>query len=197
MIIYLVGISCVGKTTIGKLLANHIDFEFYDLDEQIEKYFERPIEYIQNEFLTTNGFREKTVVVLNKILNKDRDMVIASTASGFRDHYLKQYKTTKKTKDIVSINLTDKPENILNRLTFYDKNSIQIEKKLSANDRKEYLKEIKKDITFYKKFNLRVDYSIDINGATPEVFLNKITELLIKEEKILMESMKIEQDITT
>ena len=197
MIIYLVGISCVGKTTIGKFLADYIDFEFYDLDEQIEKYFERPIEYIQNEFLTTNGFREKTAVVLNKILNKDRDMVIASTASGFRDHYLKQYKTTKKTKDIVSINLTDKPENILNRLTFYDKNSIQIEKKLSVNDRKEYLKEIKKDITFYKKFNLRADYSIDINGATPEVFLNKITELLIEEEKILMESMKIEQDITT
>ncbi len=86
MIIYLVGISCVGKTTIGKLLADYIDFEFYDLDEQIEKYFERPIEYIQNDFLTTNGYREKTSIVLNKILTKDSHMVIASTASGLRDH---------------------------------------------------------------------------------------------------------------
>ena len=186
MIIYLVGISCVGKTTIGKLLADYIDFEFYDLDEQIEKYFERPIEYIQDEFITTNSFREKTVVVLNEILNKDKDMVIASNSSGLRDYYLNQYKTTKKAKDIVSIYLIDKPENILNRLTFYDKNSTQIEDKLSLNDRKYYLKEIKKDITFYKKFNLRADYSIDINGATPDNFLNKITELLIKEEKILM-----------
>lgn len=41
MIIYLVGISCVGKTTIGKLLADYIDFEFYDFGEQIEEYFER------------------------------------------------------------------------------------------------------------------------------------------------------------
>ncbi|MEA1873810.1 MAG: shikimate kinase [Bacteroidota bacterium] len=186
MIIYLVGISCVGKTTIGKLLADYIDFEFCDFYEQIEEYFERPIEYIQNEFLTTNGFREKTSVVLNKILKKDKDMVIASTASGLRDHYLKQYKITKKTKDIVSINLIDKPENILNRLIFFDKNSIQIENKLSVNDRKEYLKEIRKDITFFKKFNLRADYSIDINGATPEVFLNKITKLLIEEGIIVL-----------
>jgi len=197
MIIYLVGISCVGKTTIGKLLANYIDFEFYDLDEQIEKYFERPIEYIQSEFLTTNGFREKTSVVLREILNTDQNMVIASTASGFRDHYLRQYKNTKKIKGIVSINLTDKPENILNRLTFYDKLSNQIEKVLYDTDRNLYLKEIKKDITYYKKFNLRADYSIDIDGIAPKVLVNKITELLIEEEKILMGSMKIEQDITT
>ncbi|MEA2103553.1 MAG: shikimate kinase [Candidatus Cloacimonadota bacterium] len=186
MIIYLLGISCVGKTTIGKLLADYLDFEFYDLDNQIEEYFEKPLEYIQDEFITTNGYREKTSVVLNEMFNKDKDVVIASTPSGMRDYYLKQYKTTKKTKDIVSINLTDKPENILNRLTFYDKDSIQIEKKLSVNERKLYLKEIKKDITFFKKFNLRADYSIDINGATPEVFIKKITELLIEEGRILM-----------
>ena len=186
MIIYLVGISCVGKTTIGKLLADFIDFEFYDLDEQIEKYFERPIEYIQNEFITTNGFREKTSVVLREILNTDQNMVIASTASGFRDHYLRQYKKTKNIKEIVSINLTDKPENILNRLTFYDKLSNQIEKVLSDTDKKLYLKEIKKDITYYKKFNLRADYSMDIDGIAPKSLVSKITKLLIEEEKILM-----------
>ena len=120
MIIYLVGISCVGKTTIGKLLADRFDYEFYDLDEQIEEYFERPIEFIQNDFLTTNGYREKTSIVLNKILNNDSHMVIASTASGLRDHYLRLYKTIQKKKEIISIHLTDKAENILNRLTFYD-----------------------------------------------------------------------------
>ncbi len=31
MIIYLVGISCVGKTTIGKMLADKISFSFFDL----------------------------------------------------------------------------------------------------------------------------------------------------------------------
>ncbi len=55
-----------------------------------------------------------------------------------------------------------------------------------VNRLKNILKEIKKDITFYKKFNLRADYSIDINGATPEVFLNKITKLLIEEGIIVL-----------
>jgi len=32
MILYLVGISCVGKTTVGKMLAEKIGFSFFDLD---------------------------------------------------------------------------------------------------------------------------------------------------------------------
>lgn len=39
MILYLVGISCVGKTTIGKMLAKNIDFPFFDLDIEIQNYY--------------------------------------------------------------------------------------------------------------------------------------------------------------
>ncbi len=130
------------------------------------------------------------------MFNIDQNMVIASTASGFRDHYLKQYKETKKVKDIVSINLTDKPENILNRITFYEKCSNQIEKVLSDADKKMYLKEIKKGITFFKKFNARADYSINLDGIIPKEVVNKITALLIAEGKILMESIKTERNAT-
>jgi len=51
MIIYIVGISCVGKTTIGKMLAEKIGFSFYDLDEEIQNYYQKPIERIQDECL--------------------------------------------------------------------------------------------------------------------------------------------------
>ena len=33
MIIYLVGMNCVGKTTIGRMLAETIGFTFFDLDQ--------------------------------------------------------------------------------------------------------------------------------------------------------------------
>ena len=46
MIIYLVGISCVGKTTIGRMLAKKKNYSFFDLDEEIEKYYQKPSYFI-------------------------------------------------------------------------------------------------------------------------------------------------------
>jgi len=40
--------------------------------------------------------------------------------------YLQVYKKYKKKREVISININDKPENKLNRITFYDIDSIQI-----------------------------------------------------------------------
>ena len=39
----LIGYMCVGKTTIGKALAQHLGMRFYDLDWYIELRFRRKI----------------------------------------------------------------------------------------------------------------------------------------------------------
>ena len=38
MKILLFGVSNVGKTTVGKQLAERLGYMFYDLDEEIKKY---------------------------------------------------------------------------------------------------------------------------------------------------------------
>ena len=88
MIIYLVGISCVGKTTIGRMLAEKINYSFYDLDEEIEKYYQKTIERIQDECLTMNGYREKARTVLDKLFSETVDSVISGTPSGVKYSYL-------------------------------------------------------------------------------------------------------------
>ena len=88
MIIYLVGISCVGKTTIGRMLAEKINYSFYDLDEEIEKYYQKTIERIQDECLTMNGYREKASTVLDKLFSETVDSVISGTPSGVKYSYL-------------------------------------------------------------------------------------------------------------
>lgn len=99
MIIYLVGISCVGKTTVGKMLAEAIGFSFFDMDEEIQNYYNNTIEWIQDGCSTMNGYREKASIVLDNLLSKNIDSVISGTPSGLKFSYLKVYKKHKKDKD--------------------------------------------------------------------------------------------------
>lgn len=177
MKIYIVGISCVGKTTIGRLLADYLGFSFYDLDSEVEKYYQKPIEIIQNECLTMNGYRQKASVVLDKLLKKRKNSVISGTPSGLQDSYLQVYKKHKKRIDLISINILDNPKNILERLTFYDVNSKQEDIKLDENKKKKYLKGIIGDLNYFKKSLSRADLHIDIENNT----LTQIPELIIKE----------------
>lgn len=53
MKILLFGVSNVGKTTIGELLAERLDFKFYDLDEEVKMRFGMTLE----EFVYTADLR--------------------------------------------------------------------------------------------------------------------------------------------
>lgn len=179
--IYLVGISCVGKSTIGELLARKIGFNFYDFDNEIEKYLGRPIEYIIEDYLFPYSYREDTSGILENLLNNKGNSVIAASPSGLRDVYLRIYKKSKKNSEdtLISINIKDKAENILKRITFYDKESVRMDIKLSDREKVLYLKKIKKEITFYKKYNSRADYEFNIENMVLDSITTKLVELLI------------------
>ena len=181
MKIYIIGISCVGKTTIGGLLSDYLGFSFYDLDIEVQKYYQKPIEIIQNECFSMNGYRQKASVVLDKLFKSENDLVIAGTPSGLRDSYLQVYKKCKRKMDIISINIIDKPENIIDRLTFYDVDSILLEKKLDEIEKKRYLKEIIKDFNYFKKSLSRADLQINIENnilsQIPEMIVNKLNRI--------------------
>jgi shikimate kinase len=176
MIIYLVGISCVGKTTIGKMLAEKIGFSFFDLDEEIQNYYKKPIERIQDECLTMNGNREKASVVLDKLFSRNVDSVISGTPSGLKFSYLQVYKMHKD-KDLYSVCLNDSFENVLDRLTFYDKDSNPITERLDESKKKRYLKEIRADYNYFRDSYKRADFQVNIEN----IRLEKIPEMIIKE----------------
>jgi shikimate kinase len=76
------------------------------------------------------------------------------------------------------IALTDTPENILERITFYDIDSKLIEKCLIDKEKNRYRREIKKDITYYGKTYKRAHLQIDISGLTIEQAAGKVQEAL-------------------
>ncbi len=179
MIIYLVGISCVGKTTIGKMLAEKIGYTFYDLDEEIENYYKKPIEQIQDDCLTINGYREKASIVLEILFSKNIDSVISGTPAGLKFPYYQVYERHKD-KDLFSICLNDSFENVLDRLTFYDRDSNLITEILDESKKELYLREIQLDYNYFKDSYKRADFQIDIRN----VRLENISEMILEKIRI-------------
>jgi hypothetical protein len=68
--IFLVGVSCVGKSTIGAELADLLGYRFYDLDSEVEAFFGLSIERLQQAFRSMDRFRAAAADVLKDILSR-------------------------------------------------------------------------------------------------------------------------------
>ena len=182
MKIFLVGLSDIGKSTIGTELAKEIDYKFFDFDKEVETYFNKAISHIQSQFITEYSYRVHLSVVLKKIIeeNENYNYIVTLPPSGLRDCFLRILKKI----DCVVIALHDCPENILERITFYDDDSNKIEKILTEKEKKLYLREIKKDNTYFNKTYKRTKYHIDLDGASVKESVLKIEKLIIEIENI-------------
>lgn len=89
---YLVGVSCVGKTTIGRLLAARLSVPFFDLDPEIHRHFAASIERARARWLTGYAYRVETAVLPKSLLLANPDCVVAVPQRGLRDAYLRVLK---------------------------------------------------------------------------------------------------------
>lgn len=160
--IFLTGVSCIGKTAVGEELAALLGLDFFDLDGEVEEFFGTSIERLQNRFLTIHSYREKAAEALVHLLARPqtRVSVIALPPSGLMGGYLRAIRKS----NGITVSLSDRPENILARSRFYDIDSNPIEKVLTAEERQQYLKEIRKDIAYFRTSYQRADLTVDIAG---------------------------------
>ena len=179
MKICLVGVSCVGKTTIGKRLAERLGYSFFDLDTEIEHAFGASIERLKAELLTASAFRQKSAQVLKHLVRQQDKphWVVALPPSGLMDHYARVLKQGA----CVTIALYDRPENILARITFYDRDSHPIHKELTEAEQAYYLREITADMTYFGPWHRKAHWQVDITGLGIEGSAAKI-EALIREQ---------------
>ena len=71
MKICLFGISNVGKTTVGKLLAERLNIKFVDLDEEVKNRLKMSLE----EFVNTENLRwrdQKRGSIIKKIIKMEK-----------------------------------------------------------------------------------------------------------------------------
>jgi len=176
MRIFVTGVSCVGKTTISSILASRLGYHFFDLDKEIENFFGTSIERLQGKFLTMHRYRDEAAKALMHILAQpnSQDCVIALPPSGLMGGYLRVVKKA----DGMTIVLLDTPDDILDRITFHDIDSRPIERQLTQKEKRLYLREIKKDSTYFRKTYDRADMQVDISGLDAEEAAEKVERSL-------------------
>lgn len=136
------------------------------LDEEIEGFFGTSVEQLQSRFLTIHSYRDEAAKALVHLLKRpaSRHSVIALPPSGLMGGYLRAIKNSFG----VTVALSNKPENILERIIFYDIDSKLIEKCLTSSEKRWYLSEIKKDITYFRKTYDRAHLRVDISDLDPK-----------------------------
>jgi shikimate kinase len=176
MRIFLAGVSCVGKTTVGTHLAALRGVPFFDLDREVERFFQRPIGRLQAECLTMHSYRHKAAKVLKSLLTREqsRDAVIALPPSGLMGSY---WKTVEPARGVVVV-LTDTPENIVQRLAFYDEDSRPVERILSGSEKRLYAREVRKDMAYFGRSYKKADLTVDISRLGPREAAAKVNEVL-------------------
>lgn len=167
MRIFLTGICCVGKTTVGAALGVSLRMPFFDADKEIEAFFQKPIARLQAETLTMYSLRAKAAVAVESLLarKESRHCVVALPPSGLMGAYWRVIKSA----GAILVVLADDPKNILDRIVFYDADSHPVHRELSPDQQLRYLREIKNDITYFQRSYARAHLKVHIGGlAAPE-----------------------------
>lgn len=172
MKILLFGVSNVGKSTVGKLLAERLGFDFFDLDEEIKRCMEMSLE----EFVNTENLRwrdQKRGSIIKKIVKLEEEIVLAVTPIS----YAENFKTRIIADDILLIELYDTPENIFSRLVFSDENDNIYSDDNYKNEHKDhYIKEIQADLDWYGMINDRIGIrnQLLVDNDPPEKVVDRI-----------------------
>lgn len=164
MTILLFGVSNVGKSITGELLAHRLGYEFYDLDEEIKNHRNTTLE----DFVSTGTLRERDQIrcdLINSLIARKGDKVVAVTPLS----YIQTIQPLLSSSGIFSIELIDSAKNIFDRLVFSDENdNIYKDDDYKNEHRDYYLSEISKDLEWYGSIYVDIKHQFHISGRLPE-----------------------------
>lgn len=163
MRIALFGVSCVGKSTIGKRLAELLDYSFVDFDAEVSTRMEMSISRLKSVCFNEHEYRQKVKHILPMVLLEyQKDLVLAMPPSGL----FREYKIVfDKNPDILTIALMDKSIHILNRLVFTDDNDSIVDEEVVNDDNwYRYYHEIQEDARYFGTTLRKAKLQFNIDG---------------------------------
>lgn len=166
-IIAINGIMGVGKSTIGKKLAEKINYYFIDCDNEIEDRYKKPI----NQIFEEDGeifFRQQELNLIKELSNRNEKLVIALGGGAYMNQEVREILKQKAT----TIWLKAKLDDIYGRLKNKTNRPL-----LNKNNRKEILRNL---IKTRNPIYSESDLTIEISGKTSDYLTKEIIDLLNK-----------------
>lgn len=164
MNILLFGVSNVGKSVSGRLLADLLNYAFYDLDDEVKKDQNTTLEI----FVSTGTLMERDTIrcsIINHLVCMPGNKVITVTPLSFIKDILYLFSFP----DVLCIELIDSAENIFDRLVFSDKNDVIYKDDDYKNRHRDYyLNDIQADLYWYGSVYSDIENKLNISGMTPE-----------------------------
>lgn len=176
MNILLFGVSNVGKSLTGELLASRLKYDFYDLDEEVKKELGITLE----KFVSSGTLLERDLLrcdIINSLVSILSDKVIAVTPLS----HISPIKHLFSLNNVFIIELLDSAENIFNRLVFSDENdNIYTDDEYKNLHKDYYLNEIQEDLKWYESVYSSIEHKFDMDGRDPA----HVTEALIRQYQL-------------
>lgn len=171
MNIILTGFMCTGKTSVGKKLAEILNFEYIDTDDIIEKRVGLKITEIFSKYGELY-FRDVETQVIKEVSELDKKVIATGGGVVLRKENMDSLR-----KNGIIINLTAKPETVYERL----KKQPGVRPLLNKPNPQE---EIKKLLNYREEFYKNCDLRIETDNLTIEEIVEKILQTL-KDKKII------------
>ncbi len=184
--IFLTGFRGAGKTTLGKILAKKLNYEFVEMDELIVKKAKKSIAKITQDGKDWFKFRLLEHNVLKEIIKKEK--IVVATGGGLFVNDVKFSKNL--TFGEKNFNLVKKlPEKII----IFLKVKKEILKERLKKENEKYNKEwrppltgkkssLEKEMEIYSQrlplYEKRADFILEISNQTPKEILKKILSIL-------------------
>ena len=184
--ILLFGVSNVGKTTTGRLLADQLNAKFYDLDEEIKTAYGMTLEMFTEEY---NDHRERAYhksMLLEQLIRNVRGCSVIAVSPIFYEEYIH---CAVGERQVIAIYLRDTPEHIFDRLVFSDEHDVVYADDEYKNKHKAYyLEDIRKDILAMDKVCRNISWKYEMDGRKAETIAEDLSKQI--KERIQKENAR-------
>jgi len=178
MRIALFGISCVGKTTVGQIMADALGYSFVDFDHEVIARMDTTITALKDDCGTERRYRRRVRHILRQILSEHQDnLVLAMPPSGLFPEYAMVFH---RHPDVVTVWLSDKAKNIFKRLIFTDDDDKLIEEQvITAENAWYYMADVKRSIAGYRDTLEKAQLRFKIKGRSAKETADALIEVLL------------------